>query len=97
MRAWAFMLGGPLLWAAHFFLLYAIASIFLTTMTARILVGIVSLVLVAADAALLQRSLAARQAGGDDRFGRWMASLAALGAALAMVAIVWQTLPALLA
>ena len=28
MRAWAFLLAGPLVWAAHFFILYGIGSVF---------------------------------------------------------------------
>lgn len=97
MRAWAFMLGGMIVWAVHFFALYIVASIFLTSTTSRVLTVLITLVCLAAAGLLLQRSRRAIRHEGDDAFTRWQAYLAALTAALALVAILWQGLPAFLA
>lgn len=96
MRAWAYMLGGPIVWAVHFFVLYAIASVFLTSTLARILVLVVSALCLAADAWLLRAALPIARSSGSEEFGRWTAHIAALGAALSLVAVAWQSLPALL-
>ena len=95
MRAWAFMLGGMLVWAAHFFTLYAIASLFLTTSLARALTLIVTLVCLAAGALVLASALRARRRAHDTA-ARWRYGLAALFASLALIAIAWQGLPAML-
>lgn len=97
MRAWAFMLGGMIVWAVHFFALYIVASIFLTSTTSRVLTVLITLACLAAAGLLLQRSRRAIRHEGDDAFTRWQAYLAALTAALALVAILWQGLPAFLA
>ena len=97
MRAWAFMLGGMIVWAVHFFALYIVASIFLTSTTSRVLTVLITLVCLAAAGLLLQRSRRAIRHEGDDAFTRWQAYLAALTAALALVAILWQGLPAFIA
>jgi hypothetical protein len=95
MRAWAIMLGGLIVWTVHFFSLYVIASVFLTTTTARILTLLATLACLVAAAMILVAALRAHR-GTDDPVSRWIASLAALGAAIALVAVVWQGLPALL-
>lgn len=97
MRAWAFMLGGMIVWAVHFFALYIVASIFLTSTTSRVLTVLITLACLAAAGLLLQRSRRAIRHEGDDAFTRWQAYLAALTAALALVAILWQGLPAFIA
>ena len=95
MAIWAFFLGGLLVWAAHFFTLYTISSVFLTTPLARVLVGIATLLAVAANAFLLL--LAKRRvAGRADVLDGWVAGLAVLMAALSLVAVLWQAFPALL-
>ena len=66
MRAWAFMLGGMIVWAAHFFALYIVASIFLTSTTSRVLAALITVACLVA-------------------------------ASLALVAILWQGLPAFIA
>jgi hypothetical protein len=92
MRVWAFMLGGILVWTADFFLLYAIASIFLTTPTARVLALIVSVAALAADAWLLWHSWH-QSLSATDPYGRWIARLALLTAAISTVGVVWLGFP----
>jgi hypothetical protein len=96
MRRWAFLLGGLLVWTLHFFALYGIASIFLTTPLARILVGIITLLCLAGLAALLGRSWSLYRSEPDEVSG-WLALIATLANAISLVAILWQGLPALLA
>ena len=92
MRSWLILLGGLLLWALHFFLLYAIGEFGGSGATARIAVGLLTLLLLAADLVLLVSILRRRRTG----FSGWRDQVGALGALLAAVAIVWQGLPALL-
>lgn len=87
MRAWAAMLGGLIVWAIHFFALYAAGSVFPETATARLITGAVTLACLAAAAAILVRAL--RLAPGLQR------TLALAGALLSAIAIIWQGLPAL--
>ena len=89
------MLGGLLVWAADFFLLYAIGSIFLDTVLARVLAGVVTLVALAADTALLLAASRLYRAADDD-FRRWMWRVGMLGAALSLLAVAWQGFPAIL-
>jgi hypothetical protein len=96
MRAWLLLLGGLIVWAAQFFLLYAIGSIFLTTPTARVLTGAATVAAVAADVWLLSQ---ARRAGATatDGLQRWLAYCGGMLAGLSIIAVSWQGLPALLA
>jgi hypothetical protein len=96
MRGWAFLLGGLLVWTLHFFALYGIASIFLTTPLARILVGIITLLCLAGLAVLTGRSWSLYRSEPDEVSG-WLALIATLASAISLVAILWQGLPALLA
>jgi hypothetical protein len=96
MRAWALLLGGLLVWATDFILLYAIGSIALTTPLGRILTGAVTLMALAADAWLLILSRP-RYATAGDEFERWMARTAGLAAALSFLAVLWQGFPAIFA
>lgn len=93
MAAWRSMLGGLIVWAAHFFTLYILASVFGTSPAARIGTGIASLLAIAAAIVLLR---AARRHDDADPLGRWMTSIKKLAAALAIVAVTWQALPALI-
>lgn len=97
MSAWAAMLGGLLVWAAHFFALYGIASLFPGMAAARWLTVAATLAALAAAGALLVQALRRRRAAPDHDLERWMAGLAALGSGIALVAIAYQGLPALLA
>ena len=94
MRAWAFLLAGPLVWAAHFFILYGIGSVFPDDPIASWLTLVVTGLALAADGGLLWL-VALRRLGRDDRFDRWGDGLAALGLGLSFVAVAWQGLPAL--
>lgn len=95
MRTWLLLLGGLLVWAAHFFLLYAIASVFPGTSTARILTLVVTAPALGANAALIWIA-ANRLFDRQDPLGQWIAAFAATAAGLSFVAVVWQALPALL-
>lgn len=91
--AWSCFLGGLLIWALHFFSLYAVASIFPTSDTARLLTGALTILCLALNI-LLWRRLAAVPAHGN--LNHWMRSLALLGVALSVLVILWQALPAAL-
>ncbi len=93
MAAWRSLLGGLVVWAAHFLTLYILGSVFGTSDTARLGVALATLVALAAIVALLVASRRSREA---DPVLRWMASLGTLAAGLAIVAIIWQAMPALL-
>jgi hypothetical protein len=95
-RAWAFMLGGLIVWTVHFFSIYIIASILLTSNLARILTLLVTFGCLTIDGVLLARALRHLRSANMDEFGRWNVSLAALAAAISMVAVAWQGLPAVL-
>ena len=95
MRRWALLLGGLTIWAAHFFLLYGFASIFPGTELARILSLIATLPALAANAVLLWIARAGTLASHDE-LDRWLYNVAAVGAALSFVAVLWQALPAVM-
>lgn len=96
MGAWAFLLGGLIVWAVQFFALYVVASIFLTSTTARILTVIITLACLAANGALMWRIVRGLQAREMDDITRWRWMLAAWVTAIASVAILWQGLPGLI-
>jgi hypothetical protein len=85
MRAWILMLGGLAVWAAHFFVLYAIASVLPGQLQARWWALAATLPALIAAVLILRRALAS---AGSDPF--------ALGAATALLAITWLAAPALL-
>lgn len=92
MRSWLILLGGLLLWAIHFFALYAIGEFAADGMASRLAVGLLTMVLLTADILLILWIRHRRRSG----FSRWRDQVGMLGALLAAVAIVWQGLPALL-
>ena len=92
-RGWVFLLGGLIVWAVHFFALYAIASILLTTLLARLLTLGATLLCLGA-AALLARD--ALRFSPADRAEAWMRSVALCGLGISTIAVFWQALPALL-
>jgi hypothetical protein len=92
-HGWRFLLGGLIVWTVHFFALYAIGSIFLTTPLARALTLLATLACLAAAALLIAR---VRRSGAATPMDAWMRTVALYGAAIAVVAILWQALPALL-
>lgn len=98
MQRWFYMLGGLLVWALHFVGVYAIASIGDVVARAedpawRMLgLGFGGLCFLAAGLLLMQ-SLRRKDDGSDTvDLGN---VLARLGALIAMVSIVWQSLPTL--
>lgn len=92
--SWTLFLGGLVVWALHFFALYAVSSIFLTSDTARLLTVAVTFLCLVLNALLLGRIAAVRV---DSELTCWMRLLARLGVALSVIAIIWQALPAALA
>ncbi len=94
MRTWALLLGGLLLWTLHFFALYIVASVFLTTPLARALTLVITVACLGAVWLLSRR---ARRTAAVTAMDRWVRAVALPGLMLAGVAILWQGLPALLA
>lgn len=90
MRTWLTLLGGLIVWAVHFFGLYAVAEI----APEPWLVAVLTLACVAADLWLLHRI---RLLPTIDPFDIWRRSVAAGGAGLSLLATAWQALPALAA
>lgn len=102
MRRWIFSLGGLVLWAAHFLGVYAIASLADTVsaadasawrMAALAFSGL-CLLAVVLHLLLAIRRLTPNPPGGPA--GRFMNEVAAMGSALAFIAILWQSLPTLI-
>ncbi len=96
MRSWAILLGGLLVWAAHFFLSYGIASTFPGSWIANLLTLAVTVPALAIDGWILRMALARRRRRGENALGGWIGDLGAVGAALSLVAVLWQALPAVL-
>lgn len=97
MRPWLFLLAPLAIWAAHFLGVYGIASV--ADVVARpdapaALVATGAFTLLCAAGAILMLAAARRRRTGDET-DRFVSSLAALGALVALVAILWQGLPAL--
>lgn len=98
MRAWIHMLGGLIVWAAHFLGVYALASLGAVTGEANAtpwraaIAGFSLLCLIAALGLVWDAVRRLRRARSVE--GRFAPELAALGAGLAAVAILWQALPA---
>ncbi len=93
MRSWAILLGGLLVWAAHFFLLYGIGEFAGASTAARGGVLILSMLALLVDFWLARRLITLR---ASDAFGRWRADVALGGLALSALAVLWQALPALI-
>lgn len=85
-------MGGLLLWAAHFFVAYGIASIWPGTLLARVLVAAVTLLLLVVVLWLLRLGLQRARAAGDET-DRWLAGLELAGLGIAALAIAYQGLP----
>lgn len=95
MRAWLLLLGGLIVWTAHFFASYGIASLWPGSSLAKWLVGLVTLLALAVGCLLLWRSAVRLRTTADD-VQRWSLKLSMLGYALSVVAVGYQGLPALL-
>lgn len=96
MKAWIFFLGGLIVWAAHFFEVYIIGSLFPGTELARWLVLALTLLGVGI-ASLLLLLISRRREAQRDTLDRWSSALAGSGYALAIIAIAYQGLPAIAA
>jgi hypothetical protein len=91
MRTWTLLLGGLVVWAAHFFLLYGIASLLPGQSAADWLVLAAT---VPADGLVLRLAFASMRTG--DALDSWAARAGAAGAAISLAAVVWQAAPAML-
>lgn len=89
--AWPKLLGGLVVWAAHFLTLYAIGEWGAERAAERWAVLGASLVALSAIGWLL---LKVARDDRDTQFDRWRRSTSLLGIGLAAIAIIWQTLPA---
>jgi hypothetical protein len=97
MRNWLLLLGGPLIWAAHFL------AIYLATSASQVAVGatsgatrvaIIALSIGAGAGAILLAMHAWRRPHAEAQDAFWR-TVSLAGAVLAIVAIIWQTLPVL--
>jgi hypothetical protein len=93
MGAWLVLFGGLLIWAAHFFAIYAIASIFPGTGFGRWLTLIATVIGLVGVAWIIWWSTLRRDVG--DQFDRWIWRFGVVAATLSFVAILWQGFPAL--
>lgn len=96
MRRWLLLLGGPLIWATHFGLIYAITSISVqaigeTGLFARVLIVGSGVLGVSAALFVLWTALSLRREEPLDQFSRVVSGA---GAVFAAIAVFWQTLPA---
>ena len=96
MRRWIFLLGGLLVWSAHFFSVYSAGSLFPGTMLASWLTLGLTVAGLLAVGYLGRAAWGERERGTKGDPDRWMASLSALGCGLAGIAILYQGLPGLL-
>lgn len=97
MRTWLFIFGGLLVWAAHFFGVYGLASLADVIENADIAwsrwaTAGWTLLCAAADGALLR---AATRRTACDELQRFTRSVAVGGALISLAAVLWQGLPAL--
>lgn len=93
MRVWAVLLGGLTVWAAHFFVLYGIASVLPGRPEAQWLVLAATLPAVVADGLILRKTIG--RGSRADPLDGWISRFGAIGAALSLVAVIWQSAPAL--
>jgi hypothetical protein len=94
-RKWGLLLGGLLVWAAQFFLLYGIVSIFPGTMLARILAIAVTIAALAACGWIIFYAWKIMHSAPDE-VDRWIARSGFAVALISLVSIIWQGLPAVL-
>lgn len=95
------MLGGLAVWAAHFAGVYAIASVAdvvqdAAAPAARGLIAAFTAACAAAAAGFALAGLRLRRSAGEDSLRRFAGLIAGAGGALAVVAVIWQGLPALM-
>ena len=99
MRVWLFTLAGLLIWSVHFLGVYGIAS--LGDLITRAedwpfrMAGLAFSALCFAGAGATTLVAVRRVRGAEEGLASFMDHLAALGGAVAMIAIAWQALPTL--
>jgi len=93
MRTWTILLGGLAVWAGHFLVVYGITSVLPGQAAARWLVLAATLPALAADGLILWRTIGA--ASRPDPLDRWTSQFGAIGAAISLIAVLWQCAPAL--
>ena len=93
MRTWTILLGGLVVWTVHFLVVYGVASVLPGQPAARWLVLAAALPALAIDGLILWKTIG----GGSrpDALDRWVSQLGAIGAAISLIAVIWQCLPAL--
>lgn len=94
MRAWALLLAGLTVWAVHFFALYAIASVLPGQPSAVWWIAVATALAVTANVVIVR--LTSPVSGRSGEIDGWVARVARLGAAISLVAVLWQAFPALL-
>lgn len=100
MRAWAWMTGGLIIWAAHFMGLYALASAADVVSTADDpawrMAGLAFSAVCVGLAGVLLRVAVQRLSKRREQGGVFRDQLAAAGAGIGGIAMIWQTLPTVL-
>lgn len=89
MRSWLLLLGGLIIWAVHFFLLYGIGEFAGAGRVPRAAILAATIIALASLALLLAKLGASPSVTG---FEGWRRSLALSGASLGGLAVIWQTL-----
>lgn len=87
MLRWFLLLGGLIVWTVHFFALYSVGSIFLTTDLARVLTLVITLLCLVANVGVAAVALRLLSADGPDR---WVRAVSLWSVALGSVAVLWQ-------
>lgn len=93
MKSWLIMMGGLILWALHFFLLYLLAEFGGSGSGVRLAASLLTLAILGAAAWLF---VAVSRESPGDPFAWWRQRAAMLGLAFGGVGIVLQFLPVLL-
>jgi hypothetical protein len=94
MRTWTILLGGLVVWTVHFLVVYGVASVLPGQPAARWLVLAATLPALVVDGLILWWTIGA--ASRPDPLDRWTSHLGATGAAISLIAVIWQCAPALL-
>jgi hypothetical protein len=93
MKSWFIMMGGLVLWAVHFFLLYLLAEFGGSGSGVRLAASLFTLVILGGVAWMF---VAVRHKTSRDPFARWRRRAAMLALAFGGLGIVFQYLPILL-
>ncbi len=99
MTAWLLLLGAMLIWLAHFSALYAISSLVITLDASAAIerwsVAIVTAAAAVANLILLAATSAQADKSRAGRLRGFTARVAAFGASISLLAVLWQGLPAI--